>query len=490
MIEAPHYSPAGAQARRRRSRCPARLFDGTVNEPVLHQAVKAYLNNQRQGTATDQDPELRLRRQPEAVEAEGHRPRAAGLDPRAALAGRRHRLRPDAARLPHRHPAKVRQLARKCALNARAREGAAARGRAVRRSTRRRPAQLAGAARQASASTAGRCWCSPTAPSRTSYLSGRNLPTVRVMPYAEASAYDILWSDAVVVEAGRARPGVDARVGRGRQRPKARGAKAAKPKAGEGAKPAAKATKKAAPKAKARQGRRPPRRRGEEAAAKPRSRRRRRRGSESMPALHRSRSSARSSPRRARPRTRTRKEYTFEVHPDANKHQIRDALEKLFGVKVTDVRTMQMRRHEVTRGRTRGTTAALEEGHRHAQGRRHDRHLRGLSMSIRQFQPMTAGTRFRSVSGFDEITRGDAGEVAARAAQEERAAATTTATSRCGAAAAGTSGSTASSTSSATSSGCRRTVARDRVRSEPLARASRWSCTPTARSATSCTRRG
>jgi large subunit ribosomal protein L23 len=52
-----------------------------------------------------------------------------------------------------------------------------------------------------------------------------------------------------------------------------------------------------------------------------------------------------------------RKEYTFEVHPEANKHQIRDALQQLFGVTVTDVRTMQMRRHEITRGRTRGTTA-------------------------------------------------------------------------------------------------------------------------------------
>ena len=51
-----------------------------------------------------------------------------------------------------------------------------------------------------------------------------------------------------------------------------------------------------------------------------------------------------------------RKEYAFEVHPEANKHQIRDALEKLFGVTVTAVRTMQMRRHEVNRGRTRGTT--------------------------------------------------------------------------------------------------------------------------------------
>jgi len=52
-----------------------------------------------------------------------------------------------------------------------------------------------------------------------------------------------------------------------------------------------------------------------------------------------------------------RKEYAFRVHPEANKHQIREALRQLFGVTATDVRTMQMRRHEVTRGRTRGATA-------------------------------------------------------------------------------------------------------------------------------------
>ena len=53
----------------------------------------------------------------------------------------------------------------------------------------------------------------------------------------------------------------------------------------------------------------------------------------------------------------TRKEYAFEVHPEANKHQIAAALEQQFNVHVTAVRTMQMRRHEVTRGRVRGTTA-------------------------------------------------------------------------------------------------------------------------------------
>ena len=57
----------------------------------------------------------------------------------------------------------------------------------------------------------------------------------------------------------------------------------------------------------------------------------------------------------------SRKEYAFEVHPDANKHQICDALERQFGVHVTSVRTMQMRRREVMRGRIRGKTGAWKK---------------------------------------------------------------------------------------------------------------------------------
>lgn len=38
-----------------------------------------------------------------------------------------------------------------------------------------------------------------------------------------------------------------------------------------------------------------------------------------------------------------RGEYTFEVHPEANKTAIRQAIETLFGVKVTGVWTMQQR---------------------------------------------------------------------------------------------------------------------------------------------------
>ena len=92
MIEAPHYSSAGAK-RDAKFALPADYFDGTVNEPVLHQAVKVVPEQPASGHRGHQDPELRLRRQSEALEAEGHRPRAAGLHPRAALARRRHRVR-------------------------------------------------------------------------------------------------------------------------------------------------------------------------------------------------------------------------------------------------------------------------------------------------------------------------------------------------------------------------------------------------------------
>ena len=51
------------------------------------------------GKRGHQDTGLRRRRQPEAVEAEGDRPRPRGLDPRPALGGRRHGLRAAPARL-------------------------------------------------------------------------------------------------------------------------------------------------------------------------------------------------------------------------------------------------------------------------------------------------------------------------------------------------------------------------------------------------------
>ncbi len=199
MIEAPHYSSAGAK-RDANFALPAEYFDGTVNEPVLHQAVKVYLNNQRQGTHMTKSRSF--------VSGGNQKPwKQKGTG----------RARQGSTRAPHWRgggivfgpsprdyrtdiPRKVRQLARKSALNARAREGAV---HVIERLAFRAPktaqlAELLGSlgidGRKALVLTAGH---NPNA-----YLSGRNLPGVAVMAYAEASAYEILWSEAVVVEEG------------------------------------------------------------------------------------------------------------------------------------------------------------------------------------------------------------------------------------------------------------------------------------------------
>jgi len=199
MIEAPHYAADGAK-RGGNFALPADYFDGTVNEPVLHQAVKVYLNNQRQGT--------HMTKSRSYVSGGNQKPwKQKGTG----------RARQGSIRAPHWRgggivfgptprdyrteiPRKVRQLARRSALNARAREGAL---HVVERLAFRSPktaqlAELLGslglAGRKALVLTAGH--------NINAYLSGRNLPSVEVMSYPEASAYDILWSDVVVVEEG------------------------------------------------------------------------------------------------------------------------------------------------------------------------------------------------------------------------------------------------------------------------------------------------
>ena len=199
MIEAPHYTSAGAR-RDASFALPAEFFDGTVNEPVLHQAVKVYLNNQRQGTAKTKTRSF--------VSGGNQKPwKQKGTG----------RARQGSIRAPHWRgggtvfgpiprdyrtdiPRKVKQLARKSALNARAREGAL---HVVERFAFRGPktAQLAGLL--GSLGLDGRKVLVLTAAANEAvYLSGRNLPRVDVLPYAEASAYDVLWAEAVVVEEG------------------------------------------------------------------------------------------------------------------------------------------------------------------------------------------------------------------------------------------------------------------------------------------------
>ena len=47
--------------------------------------------------------------------------------------------------------------------------------------------------------------------------------------------------------------------------------------------------------------------------------------------------------------------YTFVVHPDANKTEIRQAIETIFGVRVTKVNTLNRKGKKKRRGRWYGT---------------------------------------------------------------------------------------------------------------------------------------
>jgi large subunit ribosomal protein L4 len=246
MIEALHYSPAGNR-RDGKFALPGEIFDGTVNEPVLHQAVKVFLNNQRQGTAKTKTRSF--------VSGGNQKPwKQKGTG----------RARQGSTRAPHWRgggivfgptprdyrtdiPKKVRQLARKSALNARAREDALV---VIERLAFDAPktsrlAELLGKVgaedRKVLVLTSGN---NPNV-----YLSGRNMPAVQVMNYHEASAYDILWSDTVLVEEA-ALTGVEPEVAEepASAAPKA---KAAKKPAAETRPAKAKAAKKTAAKAKA-----------------------------------------------------------------------------------------------------------------------------------------------------------------------------------------------------------------------------------------------
>lgn len=53
--------------------------------------------------------------------------------------------------------------------------------------------------------------------------------------------------------------------------------------------------------------------------------------------------------------------YTFRVHPDAHRTQIRQAVESLFGVNVLEVRTLSVKSKPKRRGLTRGRTRAWKK---------------------------------------------------------------------------------------------------------------------------------
>jgi large subunit ribosomal protein L4 len=177
---------------------PAALFDGTVNVPVMHQAVKAYLANQRQGTAA-----TKIRKYVTGGNQKPWRQKGTG------------RARQGSTRAPHwvgggtvfgpqprdydqKVPRKIKALARKSALNARAREDAVIVVDSIAFEAPKTKQIVALVSRLGVAEQKVLFLTDGAKPAV--HLSARNLANVHVMPYSDASTYHILWSDVVLVE--------------------------------------------------------------------------------------------------------------------------------------------------------------------------------------------------------------------------------------------------------------------------------------------------
>ena len=99
--------------------------------------------------------------------------------------------------------------------------------------------------------------------------------------------------------------------------------------------------------------------------------------------------------------------YTFEVHRDAHKTMIAQAIHQLFNVTVVGVATANIPSEAQAPGGHQRSHRGLEEGRRATRARRQDRILRGQVMGIKRFKPTSPGRRFMTVDTFEDITRSE-----------------------------------------------------------------------------------
>jgi large subunit ribosomal protein L4 len=197
-VDAAAYTAQGTS--RDRVALPAEMFDGTVNLPVMHQAVKAFLANQRQGNASTKTrgEVIGGNQKPWKQKGTGRARQGSIRAPNWVGGGTVFGPRP--RKYTEIVPKQVRALARKSAFNARAREGALividVFDYEAPKTSRLQQllARLELAHRKVLILTDG---VKPNV-----FLSGRNLPLAHVMPFSDVSTYNILWSDVVLVESG------------------------------------------------------------------------------------------------------------------------------------------------------------------------------------------------------------------------------------------------------------------------------------------------
>jgi large subunit ribosomal protein L4 len=183
---------------------PEDLFDGVVNEAVLHQVIKAYLANQRQGNAS-----TKTRAEVSGGNSKVWKQKGTG------------RARQGSTRAPHwRHggvafgprprsyhqdlPKKVKALARRSAFNKRALNNEVAVIERLELSAAKTKqiiellAKIGIGEQKILILTDGA--------NENVFRSARNLQNVQVLPFREASAYEVLNARQVLIEAEALRP--------------------------------------------------------------------------------------------------------------------------------------------------------------------------------------------------------------------------------------------------------------------------------------------
>lgn len=177
---------------------PSDVFDGTVNMPVMHQAVKAYLANQRQGNAATKTRGFVIGGNQKPWKQKGTGRARQGSTRAPHWVGGGTVFGPTPRSYAQYVPRKVRALAKKSAFNARARENALV---VIDSFDFDAPKTSALVSLLESLGVNGKKVLVLTnGVNHNLYMSGRNLSSTHVMPYSDASTYHILWSDVVIVE--------------------------------------------------------------------------------------------------------------------------------------------------------------------------------------------------------------------------------------------------------------------------------------------------
>ena len=190
------YTAGGTE--RERLDLPADLFDGTVNMPVMHQAVKAYLANQRLGLAYTKTRGLVTGGNQKPWKQKGTGRARQGSRRAPHFVGGGTVFGPTGRKYKQEVPRQIRALARKSAFNARAQENALI---VIDNFNYDAPSTKSVVSLLGALGVTGRKVLILTDGAKPNvFLSARNLQRVQVMPYADVSTYHIIWSDVVLVE--------------------------------------------------------------------------------------------------------------------------------------------------------------------------------------------------------------------------------------------------------------------------------------------------